>query len=135
MRRKVLVVDSDAEARSLYRSLLAERGYDVVEASTVEDAFANLADGALAVVLSLELPDDGAEQILRALARWRGAPPVVLCTATVRARPVARRYHIAALGKFALEAIGDEVERVIAASQRPRLSRVSVSSESRPSFA
>ena len=133
MRRTVLVVDANAKVRALHRSLLAQRGYEVLEAGDIAEALTGLARAPHAVVLDLGLPEDSAVRILDFLARRRGAPPTVLCASTPQATRIARRYHIAALGTFALEAIGDEVDRVIAESQRPRLSRVS-GSDSRPSL-
>jgi DNA-binding NtrC family response regulator len=134
MRTTVLVVDDDDSERSLHRSLLAERGYEVLEASDVASALTHLAAQPAAVVLDVDLADGGAERLLERLARRKGSPPVVLCTARPRVARMVRRYHVAALSKFAVEAIADEVERVIAESRRPRLSRISSGTESRPSI-
>ena len=87
------------------------------------------------IVLDLELPDGNSTELLDTLSRNPDAPPVVLCTSSMYGGRVARRYHIPALGKFALAAIADEVERVVRANRRPRISRTSrTSSESRPSL-
>jgi DNA-binding NtrC family response regulator len=134
MRPIVLVVDDDRSARSLHRALLAERGYEVLEANDFASALSQLASRPAALILEIDLADGGAERLLEHLARRRRSPPVVLCTARPRVAPIARRYHVAALSKFALEAVGDEVERVIAESRRPRLSRTSDGAESRPSI-
>lgn len=132
----MLLVDDDSDLRSLYRRLLARRGYRVVEASTLEEAFAALSPAPDAIVLDLELPDGNGTELLDALAREPFAPPVVICSSSVYAARVGRRYHVAALGKFALAAIGDEVDRIVGSSKRPRLSRPSFrpSIESRPSL-
>jgi hypothetical protein len=82
----------------------------------------------------IDLPGGGAERLLERLARRRGSPPVVLCTARPRVARIVRRYHVAASSELALEAIADEVERVIAESRRPRLSRLSDTANSRPSI-
>jgi serine/threonine-protein kinase len=61
--------------------------------------------------------------------------PVARCTWSVYGGRVGRHYHIASLGKFALTAIADEVERVLRANRRPRVSRAPrASSESRPTL-
>lgn len=133
MRRIVLVVDDDAGVRALHRRLLAQRGYDVIEASDTAEAITGLASNPVAMVLDVDMR--GARRLLDRLAGRRGSPPVVLCASNVRAARIARRYHVGALSKFALEAIADEVERIVVESQRPRLSRVSAPTASRPSFA
>jgi len=131
----VLVVDDDDDLRFLYRRVLTNRGYRVLEASSLEDAFEKLAQSPDAVVLDLELPDGKSTVLLDVLAVDRKAPPVVLCTTSESGARVARRYHIAALSKSALTAIADEIDRVIAAGVGPRVSRVSrTSGESRPSL-
>jgi len=135
MRETVLVVDDDPDVRSLYRRLLTNRGFRVLEAESIDDAFAKLAHHPHVIVLDLELPDGTSTRLLDALARDPEAPPVVLCTSSVYAARVGRRYHIPALGKFALGRIADEVARVVAEKRSPRVSRVSrTPSESRPSL-
>jgi CheY-like chemotaxis protein len=130
----VLVVDDDDDVRSLYRQVLIARGYRVIEAATLDEAFVMLLSKPAAIVLDLDLPDGKGTALLDALVRNADAPPVVLCTASVYGARVGRRYHIAALSKFALSAIGDEVDRVVGSGKRPRRSRTSIP-ESRPSLA
>lgn len=136
MRETVLVVDDDDDVRSLYRGILKQRGYKVLEAASLEDAFGMLAYGPHVIVLDLELPDGKSTALLDALARDAEAPPVVLCSSSVQGAKVARRYHISALGKFALTDIANEVDRALRTGVRPRVSGNSARGrESAPSFA
>lgn len=137
MSETVLVVDDDDDVRSLHRRLLTARGYRVIEAATVAEAMERLAEHPDAIVLDLELPDGSSRTLLDKLAMEREAPPVVLCTSSAYGARVARKYHIAALGKFALTSIAGEVERVIETHVRPRLSNLGgrPSSYSRSSLA
>ncbi len=135
--KTVLVVDDDDDTRSLYRRVLTTRGYEVTEAVTVQDAIEKLGQcEPRAIVLDLELPDGNSTALLDVLARDKDAPPVVLCTSSEYGARVGTRYHITAIGKFSLTAIGDEVDRVIEQGRRPRVSRVSLrgDAESRPSM-
>jgi two-component system, OmpR family, KDP operon response regulator KdpE len=61
--RKVLVVDDEAQMRRVLRASLIVRGYDVVEASSGEEALQKLNDdGCHLVLLDLNLPGiDGIE--------------------------------------------------------------------------
>lgn len=109
----------------------------MIEAATVAEAMERLAQHPDAIVLDLELPDGSGKALLDVLSTQRDAPPVVLCTSSVYGARVARKYHVAALAKFALSSIANEVERVIHTRIRPRLSSFDdrPSSYSRPSFA
>ncbi len=131
----VLVIDDDGDIRSLYRRVLAKRGYRVVEAASLAEAFDQLAALPDAIVLDLDLSDGSGTVLLDALARDSLAPPVVVCSSSVFAARVGRRYHVAAVDKLALTAIGDEIDQIVGTSRRPRLSRPSSrpSVESRPS--
>jgi DNA-binding NtrC family response regulator len=129
----VLLVDADRELRSLLRALLTRRGHRVAEASTLAGARAKL-PSADVVVLDVAFSDGTAEELLEQLSRARRAPVCIVCSSSVYAARLARRYHVAALAKFTLTAIADEVDRVIATRRRPRISGVSLPPESRPSL-
>ncbi|MFN8586903.1 MAG: type II/IV secretion system protein [Candidatus Eisenbacteria bacterium] len=84
---RVLVVDDDSVIRKVAKRLLAEGGYDVIEAASGEDALEILAtDASLAlVVLDLGLPGIQGEDVLR---QMRTSPstaslPVIVLTGSI----------------------------------------------------
>jgi CheY-like chemotaxis protein len=134
MKKTVLVVDDDDDVRWLHRRQLTSRGYRVLEASSLGEAYGKLANAPDAIVLDLELPDGKSTTLLDRLARDSAAPPVVLCTSSAHGGRVAQRYHIPSLGKLAVAAVGKEVDRALARGDRPRVSQ-RPSATSRPSLA
>src|SRR5262245_16627951 len=90
MPEPVLLVEDDDSLRSTVARHLRRRGFDVVEAGSVEAARTALADGLRPglVLLDLNLPGDTGWGLLRdgPLARADG-PPVVI----VSAIPIGRR--------------------------------------------
>jgi two-component system, NtrC family, response regulator PilR len=78
----VLVVDDELSMRQYLEVLLRRRGYEVTTASNVAGARAQLAEGAVDLVISdMRLASESGLQVLRA-ARERASPPeVILITA------------------------------------------------------
>jgi DNA-binding NarL/FixJ family response regulator len=66
-RHRMLIVEDHQETRTLLRRILALTltGWDVVEATTVEEGLAQLSPPPDCVLLDLELPDRPGEDILR----------------------------------------------------------------------
>ncbi len=61
----ILVVDSDAPSRRLARDLLAQRGYDVIESSDVDDALAAMRKNPVRIVLAeMRISGGGAARLL-----------------------------------------------------------------------
>jgi two-component system OmpR family response regulator len=78
----ILVVDDDAEIRTLLGRYLAGQGFRVSLAADRRALEAELATAAVdLVVLDVLLPDGSGLEICRDLSRRRAAPPVILLTA------------------------------------------------------
>jgi DNA-binding NtrC family response regulator len=86
-----LIVDDDAGFRDVYRRLLAQEGYAVVEAGTPADAEARFAAGARLVLLDLMLPPSG-----------RASAGAQLMDALLRARPSAKVIVVSGAGEMQL---------------------------------
>jgi CheY-like chemotaxis protein len=88
----VLVVDDEPDIRHLCRLILADEGYEVLDAETAEAALDLLGrQMADLVLLDIRMPGMGGWEMLRILRgdeRWRRTP-VVVCSA--HASPVDRR--------------------------------------------
>jgi DNA-binding NtrC family response regulator len=81
-RRRVLVVDDDAEMRAMLRRALEGVGYAVTECERVDEVEEALATGpAHAVVLDKELPGQGGLDLLPGLRAAHPHLPVILVTA------------------------------------------------------
>lgn len=82
MKRKVLVVDDEADIVMVVRLILGRSGYDVVEARSVQEGKDALATGEPdAVLLDLRLPDGEGWEILDELVaaeRHRSSPVIIL---------------------------------------------------------
>jgi len=79
-RGRVLVVEDEAYVRASLREMLAERGYEVVEAGSVAEAMARLARTSMDVVLTdFRMPGaDGLEMVRQVKANAPEVPVVVL---------------------------------------------------------
>ena len=79
-RGRVLVVEDEAYVRASLREMLAERGYEVVEAGSVAEAVARLARTSMDVVLTdFRMPGaDGLEMVRQVKANAPEVPVVVL---------------------------------------------------------
>ncbi len=87
---RILVVDDEADARTLARRILEERGAEVVTASSAAEAIATVGDSSppSVVVSDIGMPDqDGYDLIkrMRALPGAAGRIPAVALTALARA--------------------------------------------------
>ena len=80
--RSVLVVDDDADIRSLLSDLLAEEGYAVRTASTGGEAIATVGkDLPDLVMMDVQLPDQDGIGVLRQLKREHTELEVIVMTA------------------------------------------------------
>ena len=64
MRPKLLIVEADPANRVVWRTLFADRGWDVCEAGTVAEGLASLDPAPDYLILALELPDGDGGAIL-----------------------------------------------------------------------
>ena len=79
---KILVVEDDPWSQRIVCELLEMRGHDVLVASNVREARAQLAHGPQLVLLDINVPGGGGEVLLREI-RAAGVPlPVVALTAS-----------------------------------------------------
>src|SRR3954447_8287530 len=81
-RHRMLIVEDHQETRTLLRRILALTltGWDVVEATTVEEGLAQLDPPPDCVLLDLELPDGPGEAVLRKVRQDRLQTRVVVNT-------------------------------------------------------
>jgi two-component system KDP operon response regulator KdpE len=76
---RVLVVDDEPAILRFLRPALEANGYDVVAASTVDEATKRIArDVPEIVVLDLGLPDGDGKDVIRQVRQWSDVPIVVL---------------------------------------------------------
>ena len=81
MRRRVLVVDDEADFIATYERLLRRQGYDVVTATSRERGLAALANESPDLVISdLRLPDGDGLDVVRAARDARLSMPVIVVT-------------------------------------------------------
>jgi DNA-binding NtrC family response regulator len=79
---RLLVVDDEANIRTLYRDELADEGYEVVTAATIAEATEKLQAGAFdLVVLDIKLKNESGIELLQKLVKERHEMPVILCSA------------------------------------------------------
>ena len=79
--RKILVVDDEAELRTVFRHILERNGFQVVEAKDGEDAlvqFSRDSDGFDCVLLDLSMPKLSGEEVFNELRELNGDIPVVV---------------------------------------------------------
>jgi DNA-binding response OmpR family regulator len=78
----LLVVDDEEDVRKLISRILAEKGYEVVEARNGAEALRQVASHRFdLMVLDLMMPEVDGWEVLRRLPAIPGAPPVVIVTA------------------------------------------------------
>ena len=78
----ILVVDDEAEVRSLLAQCLGQAGFDVVTAADGEEALARMrGDRPAAVLLDLTMPRLGGLQALPEMKRIAPDTPIIICTA------------------------------------------------------
>ena len=81
MRRRVLVVDDEADFLATYERLLRRQGYDVLTAKSRAAGLAALAGEPLHLVISdLRLPDGDGLDVVRAARDAREPAPVLVVT-------------------------------------------------------
>ncbi len=79
---KILVVDDDAHILRLYEEELREEGYDVVTASTGEEALAVFEkENPDLVTLDILMPDIDGISLLRRMKEMRPRLPIIMSTA------------------------------------------------------
>jgi DNA-binding response OmpR family regulator len=113
--KTVLVVDDDDSLRMLCRLNLELDGYQVVEASSIEDARTALAAGPVdAILLDLHVGQRDGRELLASLGEPR--PPVALFTGSEAIGPELRATADAVLAKpFGIEVLAETVGRLIRA--------------------
>jgi DNA-binding response OmpR family regulator len=111
--KTVLVVDDDASLRLLCRVNLELDGYRVLEAGSLAEGAAMLAEeGIDAVLLDLHLGDGDGRDLLASLGE--GRPPVALFTGSETIGPEMRGIAEAVLGKpFQLDELLATVRRLV----------------------
>jgi CheY-like chemotaxis protein len=121
----VLIVEDDAQSRSMLRRLLEKEGWPVVEAENGAVALARAAEGRPGVVLlDLMMPEmDGFEFVeqFRKRADWRGIPIVVITAKDIteedRRRLNGRVEKIVQKGTHSRDELLREVRELMAASR------------------
>jgi DNA-binding NtrC family response regulator len=120
----LLIADSDAESRDVYRSFIAARGYDVETASDGLDCLAKLRRAMpAAVVLDLDLRWGGAIGVLAWLREERAASRVAVILTTTAGQPLDFREVIEPpvigflLKPFTLPALLEKVRSALAKRQ------------------
>jgi DNA-binding response OmpR family regulator len=113
--KTVLVVDDDDSLRMLCRLNLELDGYQVVEASSIEDACTALAAGPVdAILLDLHVGQRDGRELLTSLGEPR--PPVALFTGSEAIGPELRATADAVLAKpFGIDVLAETVGRLIRA--------------------
>ncbi len=111
--KTVLVVDDDASLRLLCRVNLELGGYRVLEAGSLAEGAAMLAEGEFdAVLLDLHLGDGDGRDLLASLGQER--PPVAIFTASETIGPELRGIAEEVLPKpFQLDALLATVRRLV----------------------
>ena len=80
---RLLIVDDDTYTRLALRNLFTRQGWQVDLASTVAEGLARLTDDHLALILDLNLPDGGGEEVLYEVRRREARTMVAVCSASV----------------------------------------------------
>lgn len=91
----ILVVQGDAELRTILCALLVAEGIEVVAADSLADARAHLATSPVSGVLLDHVVEDGsAPELLDELKTVTSPPPVVLVSGDPAAVDIAKRYGV-----------------------------------------
>ncbi len=88
-RPRILIVDDDYYTRHGLRTLFARRGWEVVLASTIAEGLVGLDTEPHCIILDLNLPDGGGEEILREVRSRLSRTLVAVCSASADARQLA----------------------------------------------
>ena len=82
--KRILVVDDEPNIRLVYKEVLSEEGYEVLEAESARDAFDILGRQPVdIVVLDIKLRWESGLDVLQRITREYPDTPVVLCSAYV----------------------------------------------------
>lgn len=98
---RVLIADNDRNVSSVLTQVLEKRGLEVESVPDGEAAVARLHIGGIAcLVLDLDMPRLGGEELLQRVAGWSGAPHVVVISGFIDAAlesSLARSPHVRAV--------------------------------------
>jgi two-component system, OmpR family, KDP operon response regulator KdpE len=112
--KKVMVVDDQAQMRRVLRASLMVHGYDVVEASSGEEALETWTDEPCdLVLLDLNLPGIDGIDTCRAIRSISGAPVIVVSirdSETDRAAALAAGANIYVTKPFSFDAILSRIQ-------------------------
>lgn len=86
---RLLVVDDDSYTRLALRNLFTRRGWQVDLASTIAEGLALYHESHRALILDLNLPDGGGEEVLFEVRRRATRTLVAVCSASINARQIA----------------------------------------------
>jgi len=79
---KLLVVDDEANIRTLYADELSDEGYEVVTAANIAEATEKLQAGSFDLaILDIKLRNESGIELLQKLVKERHEMPVILCSA------------------------------------------------------
>jgi two-component system response regulator (stage 0 sporulation protein F) len=82
--RKILVVDDEPNVRLLYKEVLSDGGYEVLEAESAKESFDILKDEPVdLVVLDIKLGSQSGLDVFQRIANEFPDLPVILCSAYV----------------------------------------------------
>jgi CheY-like chemotaxis protein len=82
-RPSLLVIDDDSSTRRAFQSLFSRKGWLVGEAATVAEGLSGLESAPRCIILDLNLPDGGGEQVLREVRRRLPGTLVAVCSGSV----------------------------------------------------
>jgi len=102
---KVLIVDDEPAIRLSVAAKLAQAGYEVVQASNLKDARANLSPNLDLVLLDYRLPDGSGFELLREIAEQHPEVPVIMLTAHTSVS-----HAVAAMSAGAFHYVGKPVD-------------------------
>jgi len=116
---RIMLVDDDAEVRTLVRTTLPSEGFEIAEAADGDEALALAEDGPTdLVLLDWHMPGRSGEEVLAELKRRYPELPVIVLTAQLDRRHRVRAEELGAdafLTKpFSPLQLLDEIERLIA---------------------
>jgi DNA-binding response OmpR family regulator len=81
---RILVVDNEPNLRLIYREVLSDGGYEVLEAESAKDTFDILKREPIdLVVLDIKLRSESGLDVLQRIANEFSSLPVILCSAYV----------------------------------------------------
>jgi DNA-binding response OmpR family regulator len=117
-RRKVLLIDNEADAASVYGDLLRHWGYDVVEARSSAEAFAQVGQQEFdVIVLELRMPEGASFRLLEEIRTYRPHCPVIAASRIPSVGTVVQAFKSGAadyLGKpFTASEIRSKIEEVL----------------------